>query len=79
MAQKVFKVGSSAAMTISKKFLEESGLRIGDKIEVEVEKSGRSFSVTPVRQLSRKDMKVAKLTFDFINRYRSDLENLAKE
>lgn len=79
MTQKLLKVGSSAAVTIPKKSLKELGLKIGDEVRVAVDAKGKKVIVEPVRQLSGVDKKIAKLTLDFINRYRKDLEALARE
>lgn len=77
MTQKVLKVGSSAAVTLSKASLEELGLKIGDRVIVEVNK--KSVIIKPQKQLSKEDQKIARLTLNFINRYRKDLEALAKK
>ena len=77
MTQKVLKVGSSAAVTIPKKSLEELAIKIGDDVTVEIDK--KSVIIKPQKRLSEEDIKVAKLTLNFINRYREDLEALAKK
>ncbi len=79
MVQKVLKVGSSAAVTIPKKSLEKLGLKIGDRINVDVNEKKQTVSFKPVVSLSKNDLKIANLTMDFINRYRQDLESLAKK
>lgn len=79
MTQKVLKVGSSAAVTIPKDSLKELGLRIGDDVSVEVNKEKKSVTVSPAKKLSGQDEKVAKLTLRFIDRYRQDLEALARK
>ncbi|MBI5420801.1 MAG: AbrB/MazE/SpoVT family DNA-binding domain-containing protein [Parcubacteria group bacterium] len=78
MIQKVLKVGSSAAVTIPKKSLEELGLRIGDNVAVEIDVHKKVVQIIP-QHLSKEDEKIAGLTMNFINRYRDDLEALAKE
>ncbi|HEC30422.1 MAG TPA: AbrB/MazE/SpoVT family DNA-binding domain-containing protein [Candidatus Yonathbacteria bacterium] len=77
MTQKVLKVGSSAAVTIPKKSMEELGLKIGDKVTVDVNKETNSVVIAPQRKLSAEDQKIARLTLNFINRYRKDIESLA--
>jgi len=79
MIQKVLKVGDSAAVIIPKKSLEELRLKIGDRISIEVEKDKRRVIIQPKEELSKKDLKIAELTLDFINRYRKDLEALARK
>jgi len=79
MSQKILKVGSSAAVTIPKKSLEELGLKIGDRVEVVDSKNGITFSVRKKKELSKDDENIARLTMNFINRYRKDLEALARK
>lgn len=71
MTQKVLKVGDSMTITIPKKSLKELGLRPGDRIKVE--------KVSPSTKLSKHQQKIAELTLDFIDRYRKDLEALARK
>ncbi len=71
MTQKILKVGGSMTITIPKKSLKELGLRPGDKIKVE--------KVRPSTKLFKHQQRIAELTFGFINRYRKDLEALAKK
>ncbi len=77
MTQKVLKVGSSAAVTIPKKSLEELGIKIGDEVMVDVNPDKKSVLIRPAKNLSEADKKIAELTLNFINRYRKDLESLA--
>lgn len=79
MDQKVLKVGTSAAVTLSKKTLEDLGLRIGDSVVIDGDKTKKIAIIKPIsykRRISNND-KIAKLTLDFIKRYRKDLESLA--
>lgn len=79
MTQKVLKVGDSAAVTIPKKSLEELGLKIGDRVRVEVDPQKKVVAIRPLNHLSSADKHIANLTYKFINRYRKDLEALARE
>lgn len=79
MTQKVLRVGDSAAVTIPKKSLKELGLKIGDSVSVEVDNKRGIVSIRRVEEMSKEDKKIARLTLDFINRYRGDLEALAKK
>ena len=79
MTQKVLKVGDSAAVTIPKRSLEEFGLKIGDEITVEIDKRKRAMMVRPLERRSPRQRKIAELTLNFINRYRKDLEALARK
>lgn len=78
MTQKVLKVGTSAAVTIPKKSLKELGLKPGDEVIVEFDKKTRTVSIRPSKASGRRQ-RVAELTYDFVRRYRSDLEALAKK
>ena len=77
MTQKLLKVGSSAAVTIPKKSLKELGLKIGDEVRVDVDQTRKTVLIKPATKLSAADEKIARLTLNFINRYRRDLEALA--
>ena len=79
MTQKLLKVGSSAAVTIPKKSLKELGLKIGDEVRVAVNAKEKTVIIEPLGELSKADKRIAKLTLDFINRYRKDLEALARK
>lgn len=79
MTQKLLQIGSSAGVTIPKKSLKDLGLKIGDEVEVEVSKAHRTVSIKPVENLSKKDVHIAGLGLRFINRYRKDLEALARK
>ena len=76
MLQKILKVGSSAAITIPKKSLEELGLSIGDRVQVSVNTRERKISVElPVAV----DKELVDWTKKFIETYRPALEALAKK
>jgi len=79
MTQKVLKVGSSAAVTIPKKSLEELGLKPGDEVVVEVDKKRGLVSIRPSRALTPRQQRIAELTLSFIDRYRRDLEALYRK
>lgn len=74
MIQKVLKVGSSAAVTIPKKSLEELGLKIGDSVSVDIRDGVFSFRST--HSNTSKQERITALALNFVNRYRSDLEAL---
>ena len=77
MTQKVLKVGSSAAVTILKKSLEELGLKQGDRVSVKIDKKQRRVSIEPV--VWEVDKELLDWTRKFIERYRPALEALAKK
>ena len=70
MTQKLLQIGSSVGVTVPKQYLAEQGLKVGDEVEI---------MVKPARKVSQEDEKIAKLTLKFINRYRKDLEALARK
>lgn len=76
MAQKILKVGSSAAVTIPKKSLEELGLKIGDSVRLEVDKIRKAVVV---ELFPKVDEEILDWTRKFIKRYRKALEALAKK
>ena len=76
MTQKVLKVGKSAAVTLPKKSLEELGLKIGDSVNVDIDERARAFVVKP---LVKVDRELIDWTDQFISKYRSALEALAKK
>ncbi len=79
MTQKVLKVGTSAAVTIPKKSLKELGLKPGDEVSVEIDRKSRKVTSRPAQKLSARDKRIAELTLNFIDRYRPDLEALARK
>jgi antitoxin component of MazEF toxin-antitoxin module len=45
--RKIFKTGHSAAVTLSKKLLDELGLRLGDNVRIEPDKDKNQFIIRP--------------------------------
>lgn len=83
MLQKVLKVGTSAAVVIPKKSLKELGIKPGESVQVVVNEKEGVMTVRAQRNAlagtpSRQD-RIARMTLNFIDRYRKDLEALAKE
>jgi putative addiction module antidote len=79
MTQKVIQIGSSAGVTLSKETLKKLGLKVGDRVQVEVDDKSRLVAVRPEKKNEDHDDQIARLTRDFIERYRDDLEALAKK
>jgi len=84
MTQKVLRVGSSAAVTIPKRSMEELGLKIGDKAYVYVDSKNSRIIYSKKKMddfgtLTERDREVLNWTEDFIERYRSDLKKLARK
>ena len=53
MTQKVLRVGSSAAVTIPKKSLEELGLKPGDEVIVELDRKSKAVSIRPSQKMTK--------------------------
>lgn len=79
MTQKVLRVGSSAAVTIPKDILQELGVRIGDSIALHFNKAKKAVMIELPEKNTQEDQKIARLTLNFIKRYRKDLEALARK
>ncbi|MBI3626433.1 AbrB/MazE/SpoVT family DNA-binding domain-containing protein [Candidatus Uhrbacteria bacterium] len=77
MIQKLLKVGSSAAVTIPKKSLAQLGLKVGNKVVVEVDTKTRSVLIKAPDATVDQDL--VKWTKKFIERYRPALQALAKK
>ncbi len=78
MVNKVLKVGDSAAVTIPKHVLKEMGIQIGDSVTVTFHPESNEVVLKPVKvshPLVRD--RVARLTTQFIDRYKEALRKLA--
>ncbi|KKT77748.1 MAG: hypothetical protein UW74_C0034G0003 [Candidatus Giovannonibacteria bacterium GW2011_GWC2_44_8] len=79
MTQKVIKIGTSAAVVIPKEMLKDLQIKVGDSVALEVNKD-RTVKIKPMGgRTPNRNERIAKLTLDFIDRYRNDLEALAKK
>lgn len=76
MTQKIFKVGSSAAVTLSKRALESLGLKVGDKVTVDVDAKKKALSISPADKVNAE---LIEWTKGFIERYRPALDELSKK
>lgn len=79
MTQKVLKVGSSAAVTISSQALKELGIVIGDNVEATVDKKTCSFVVRKISKKTAVSNELHEWTNKFIKAYRPALDALAKK
>ncbi len=77
MANKIIKVGSSAAVTIPKKVLSSLSIDIGDKVYVNVDGKNRRIIVEPLVNFKIKE-ETAEYIEDFVKEYKKDLEKLSK-
>lgn len=76
MRHKVIKVGTSAAVIIPKKSLKQLDLKIGDVVDINIDYQHKKVTAEPAAKLTDEDKKVAKLTANFIKRYKKDLQKL---
>lgn len=76
MVQKVIKIGSSAGITIPKKSLKELGLKIGDRVSVDIDEKRRIVRIKPAVNV---DKEILDWTEGFIDKYRPALDALAKK
>lgn len=76
MANKIIKVGSSAAVTIPKKVLKSLAIEVGDKVYVNVDGKNRRIIVEPLVNFQIKES-TAEYIEEFIKEYKKDLEKLS--
>jgi antitoxin component of MazEF toxin-antitoxin module len=76
MTQKILKVGTSAAVTMSKKVLGALELSIGDEVEIKVEPKKRAVTIEPTREIRPE---LLNWTDGFIRKYRKALDELARK
>jgi putative addiction module antidote len=81
MIQKIIQVGSSAAVTIPKKFLKEAGFQTGDEVRVDTNLKTKSITISPKEEALETSItpQFAQMVSDFIKTYRPALEKLAKK
>ena len=76
MVQKVLQIGSSAGITLSKTLLSELGLKIGDQVQVKIDKNRRTVIIEPNIHIDRE---LLDWTEKFIEEYRPALKALAQK
>ena len=79
MIQKIIKVGNSAALTIPREFLQESGLKIGDEMAVAVNSRMKMVLAKPKSEAQKTSLtpEFKEWLDNFIKDYRPVLEKLA--
>ena len=75
MANKIIKVGSSAAVTIPKKVLANLGIAIGDKVFINVDTKKRTIVVEPVINALVEDEAAQRIDV-FVKKYKKELQLL---
>jgi putative addiction module antidote len=81
MLRKVFKTGNSAVVSIPQEYLDALGIAQGEEVSVELDPEGGMLLLRPAgRALADEgvDQEFARRVSEFINRYRTALEELAK-
>lgn len=75
--RKVIHVGSSVGLTLPKAMLIARAISVGDELEVSNTSSGILIKPRKVKSEETRREKISKLTMNFVERYREDLEALA--
>lgn len=76
MANKIIKIGSSAAVTIPKKVLSELTMAIGDKVFVNIDAKNKRIIIEPLVNFQLKE-ETAQHIEEFIKQYKKELEALS--
>lgn len=77
MTQKIIKIGTSGGVILSKPILEKMGVKIGDQVDIDLERKENKIIITPLNKNINNDEKVAQIALNIINRYKKDFTNLA--
>lgn len=80
MVQKIIKVGNSAAITIPKEFLAQSGLQVGDEMSIETDAKLQLILARSKKKASSPSLtpEFKQWLDKFIDDYRPVLQKLAK-
>lgn len=76
-ANKIIKIGSSAAVTIPKKVLKNLAIDIGDKVYVNVDGKNRRVILEPLVNFKIEEEREKRIE-EFITRYKKDLEKISE-
>lgn len=76
-ANKIIRVGSSAAVTIPKKVLKNLSIDIGDKVYVNVDGKNRRVIIEPLVNFKIEEEMAGKIE-SFISKYKKELEKLSE-
>jgi len=81
MIRRLFKTGNSVVLSLPQEILDNLGVTKGGRVTIEMDKEQTRAIITPLdKPLSRAgvDKEFARQVTEFIDRYRSTLEELAK-
>jgi antitoxin component of MazEF toxin-antitoxin module len=81
MQRRLFKTGNSVVLSLPKDILEELGLADGRTVDLEFDREARRLIITPAEKpyaVAGIDEIFARQVNDFIEQYRSALDELAK-
>ncbi len=81
MIRRLFKTGHSIVLSLPKEVLEDLGLKDGEVVNLELDREKRRVIISPVQKpfaIASVDEEFARQVDEFIQQYRSALEELAK-
>jgi len=81
MQRRLFKTGNSVVLSLPKEILDSLGVSEGEDVSLELDHQQRRLIITPVEKpltITRIDEDFAHQVNDFIEHYRTALEELAK-
>lgn len=77
MIKKIIKVGNSAAITIPKEFLNESGLQVGDEMVIETNTKRQTLFVKP--KLQAQKLSLNPEFFEWLDKISIEYEDTIRE
>jgi antitoxin MazE len=81
MLRRLFKTGNSVVISLPREMLESLGVAEGESVSVELDRAQRCVIITPVEkplEAAGVDEQFARQVNDFIEKYRTALEELAR-
>ena len=81
MIRQLFKTGNSVVLSLPKEILDNLGLKVGESINLELDREQRRVILTPVEKplaIAGVNEDFASQVDEFIQQYRPALEELAK-
>ncbi len=81
MIRRLFKTGNSTVLSLPKEVLDDLGVKDGENVQLELDREGRRVIITPVEKpitVAGVNEEFAHQVDEFIQQYRSALEELAK-